>query len=38
MELITLGNKLMDIVWMQYFIECQGYDLDEYIIYYQDKT
>ena len=33
MELITLGNKLTDIVWMRYFIEYQGYDLNEYIVY-----
>ena len=35
-ELITLGDKLTDILWMRYFIECQGYDGYEYIVY-QDK-
>jgi hypothetical protein len=36
-ELVLLADKLRNIVWMQYFIECQGYDIDEYIIF-QDNT
>jgi hypothetical protein len=32
-ELVLLADKLSDIVWMQYFIECQGYNIDEYIIF-----
>jgi hypothetical protein len=32
-ELISFADKFPDIVWMRYFIECQGYDLDEYIVY-----
>jgi hypothetical protein len=31
-ELVLLADKLGDIVWMGYFIECQGYDNDKYII------
>jgi hypothetical protein len=27
-ELVLLADKLTDIVWMQYFIECQGYDIN----------
>ncbi len=29
-ELIRFVNKLADIIWMRYFIECQGYNIDEY--------
>ena len=32
-ELISLHEKLPDIVWTRYFMECQGYDIDEYIIF-----
>jgi hypothetical protein len=32
-ELILLANKLADIIWMQYFIECQEYDSDEYVVF-----
>jgi hypothetical protein len=28
-ELISFTNKLTDIVWMWYFIECQGYNIDK---------
>jgi hypothetical protein len=28
-----LADKLADVIWMRYFIECQGYDIDEYIIF-----
>ena len=37
-ELISLGKKLTDIVWMQYFIECQGFDLDEYIVFQDNMS
>ena len=30
-ELISLHKKLPDIVWTRYFVECQGYYIDEYI-------
>jgi hypothetical protein len=35
-ELVLLADKLSDIVWMRYFIECQGYDIGEYI-FFQDN-
>jgi hypothetical protein len=31
-ELISFADKLPDILWKRYFIKCQGYDLDEYIV------
>ena len=27
-ELISLHDKLPDMVWTRYFVECQGYDID----------
>ena len=35
-ELISVHDKLPDIIWTRYFVECQGYDIDEYIVF-QDK-
>jgi len=35
-ELILLANKLTDVIWMRYLIECQGYDIYEYVVF-QDK-
>ena len=35
-ELISLHEKLPDIVWTRYFVECQGCDINEYITF-QDK-
>jgi hypothetical protein len=37
-EQISLGDKLSDIIWLRYFIECQGYDLDEYIVYQDNMS
>jgi hypothetical protein len=37
-ELISLHNKLPDIIWMRYFVECQGYDIDEYIIFQDNMS
>ena len=37
-ELISFADKLTDIVWMRYFIECQGYDLDEYIVFQDNMS
>jgi hypothetical protein len=31
-ELIPFADKLTDITWMHYFVECQGYDIDEYVV------
>ena len=32
-ELISVHYKLPDIIWVGYFVECQGYDIDEYIVF-----
>jgi hypothetical protein len=32
-ELISLADKLTDIIWMRYFVKCQGYKIDEYVLY-----
>jgi hypothetical protein len=37
-ELISFADKLLDTVWMRYFIECQGSDLDEYIVYQDNMS
>jgi hypothetical protein len=37
-ELTSLADKLADVVWMIYFIECQGYDIDEYIIFQDNMS
>jgi hypothetical protein len=37
-ELISIADKLMHIVWMRYFIKCQSYDLDEYIVYQDNMS
>ncbi len=36
-ELILLHNKLSDIVWTRYFVECQGYEIDECVVF-QDSN
>jgi hypothetical protein len=35
-ELISLADKLMDIIRMHYFVECQEYDINEYVIYHDN--
>ena len=37
-ELVLLADKLSNIVWMQYFMECQGYNIDEYIIFQDNMS
>ena len=37
-ELILLHDKLPDIIWTKYFIECQGYDIDEYVIFQDNMS
>ncbi len=37
-ELISFADKLMDIIWMRHFIECQGYDLDEFIVFQDNMS
>ena len=37
-EIISFADKLADIVWMRYFIECQGYTIDEYIVFQDNMS
>ncbi len=37
-ELISLADKLTDIIWMRYFVECQGYNIDEYVVYQDNMS
>jgi hypothetical protein len=37
-ELVLLVDKLSNIVWMQYFIECQGYNIDENVIFQDNMS
>ena len=37
-ELISVHNKLPDIKWTRYFVECQGYDIDEYIVFQDNMS
>ncbi len=37
-ELIALHEKLPDVVWTRYFVECQVYDIDEYIIFQDNMS
>ena len=31
-ELISLHDKFPDVIWTRQFVECQGYEIDEYVI------
>jgi hypothetical protein len=37
-EIISVHDKLPDIIWMRYFVECQGYDIDEYIVFQDNMS
>ncbi len=37
-ELISVHNKLPDILWTRYFVECQGYNIDEYIVFQDNMS
>ncbi len=37
-ELILFANQLADIIWMRYFIECQGYDIDKYVVFQDNMS
>jgi hypothetical protein len=37
-ELISLHNKLPDIVWTRYFVEFQGYDIDECVVFQDNMS
>jgi hypothetical protein len=32
MECVSIHDKLPDIIWTRYFVEGQGYDINEYMI------
>jgi hypothetical protein len=38
MELISIHDKLPDIIWTRYFIEGQGYNIDEYMIFQDNMS
>jgi hypothetical protein len=38
MELISLEDKLTDIIWMCYNVKCQGYGIDEYLVYQDNMS
>jgi hypothetical protein len=37
-ELISLHHKLLDVVWTRYFVECQGYGIDECVIFQDNMS
>jgi hypothetical protein len=37
-ELISIHDKLPDIIWMRYFVEGKGYDIDEYMIFQNNMS
>jgi hypothetical protein len=36
-ELLSFADKLTDIIWMRYFVECQGYNINKYVVF-QDNV
>jgi hypothetical protein len=37
-ELIALHDKLPDVIWTRYFVECQGYDIDKCTIFQDNMS
>ena len=37
-ELISLHDKLPDVMWTGYFVECQGYDIDKCVIFQDNMS
>jgi hypothetical protein len=37
-ELISFADKLTDIIWMHYFVECQGYDINKYVTFQDNMS
>ena len=37
-KIIALHDKLSDIIWMRYFVECQEYTIDECIIFQDNMS
>jgi hypothetical protein len=38
MELILIHDKLPDIIWTRYFVEGQGYNIDEFMIFQDNMS
>jgi hypothetical protein len=38
MEITALHGKLSDVIWMRYFVECQGYDINKCIIFQDNMS
>jgi hypothetical protein len=37
-ELISLADKLGDIIWLRYFMECQEYNIHEYVVFHDNMS
>jgi hypothetical protein len=37
-ELISFADKRTDIIWMHYFVECQGYDINKYVVFHDNMS
>ncbi len=37
-EIIALHDKLSDVIWMRYFVKCQGYDINKCIIFQDNMS
>jgi hypothetical protein len=37
-ELISFANILTDIIWMHYFVKCQGYNINKYVIFQDNMS
>jgi hypothetical protein len=37
-ELISFADILTDIIWMRYFVECQGYDINKYVVFQDNMS
>ena len=37
-ELISVHDKLPDIIWSRYFVQCQGYNINEFIVFQDNMS
>jgi hypothetical protein len=37
-ELIFFANILTDIIWMHYFIKCQGYNINKFVVFQENTS
>ena len=37
-ELISFADILTDIIWMRYFGECQGYNINKYVVFQDNMS